>query len=101
MCQKIEGVIPILQSPFQWSGDLDLDLLSREVRFLGEAGVQGRQHGAALEGLHGGSLKTNWEAMPLRNLGGPPAFWGAASGSWKKRLWYNPPIQKSGGFYAA
>lgn len=37
----IEGVIPILQTPFDDSGQLDLDSLQREVTFLCEAGVDG------------------------------------------------------------
>jgi len=38
---KLEGVFPIVQTPFQDSGALDVDTLIREIQFLHRIGVQG------------------------------------------------------------
>jgi 4-hydroxy-tetrahydrodipicolinate synthase len=39
--RKLEGIFPIMQTPFTGSGALDLETLTREVQFLHRAGVQG------------------------------------------------------------
>jgi 4-hydroxy-tetrahydrodipicolinate synthase len=44
---RIEGVIPILQTPFGENGELDLDSLRNEVRYVCEAGA----HGMAFPGF--------------------------------------------------
>src|SRR5579862_2281024 len=39
--RRLEGIFPILQTPFTDSGALDLATLAHEVQFLGRIGVQG------------------------------------------------------------
>ena len=39
--RKLEGIFPIVQTPFTDSGALDADTLAREAQFLHRAGVQG------------------------------------------------------------
>lgn len=39
--RRLEGIFPIMQTPFSDSGSLDLETLAREVQFLHRIGVQG------------------------------------------------------------
>src|SRR5580658_1593592 len=39
--RRLEGIFPIMQTPFTESGSLDLETLAREVQFLHRVGVQG------------------------------------------------------------
>ena len=39
--RRLEGIFPIMQTPFTESGSLDLETLGREVQFLHRIGVQG------------------------------------------------------------
>lgn len=39
--RKLQGIFPIMQTPFDESGALDIETLTREVQFLDRIGVQG------------------------------------------------------------
>src|SRR5579864_439181 len=39
--RKLEGIFPIMQTPFKESGALDAETLAHEAQFLGRIGVQG------------------------------------------------------------
>ena len=39
--KKLQGIFPIMQTPFRDSGELDAETLAREVRFLDRIGAQG------------------------------------------------------------
>ncbi len=80
---RIEGVIPILQTPFQEDGELDLESLKREVAYVCEAGA----HGMAFPGF----VSEWWKLSEEEIFRAAAAIAGARTGS--TRIVFNVTAQ--------